>query len=56
MFQVRIDNQDGSYFDSREEAERELRLFGFRPNLTGYEKWLFTGREARLMTARIEEV
>ena len=56
MFQVCIDNEGGSYFDSREEAERELKRFGFKPNLVGFEKLLFTGRECKVMTARIEEV
>ena len=55
-FRVRIDGKGGSYFGTREEAERELRLFGFRPNLGAFEKLLFTGRECKVMTAIIEEV
>lgn len=58
MVMVRIDGGGGSYFDTREEAEHELELFGFRPAYVGggYEKLLFTGRECKVMTARIEEV
>lgn len=58
MVMVRIDGKGGSVFDTRKEAERELRLFGFRPAYVGdgYEKLLFTGRECKVMTARIEEV
>ena len=59
MFVVQIDGSGGSYFDTREEAERELRLWGFRPSsYLGHEfdKLLFTGRRCELMTARIEEV
>lgn len=57
MVTVRIDGKGGSVFDNREEAERELRLFGFRPAYVGngFEKLLFTGRECKVMTARIEE-
>lgn len=58
MVMVRIDGGGGSVFDTREEAEHELRLWGFRPS--GYigcdfDKLLFTGRECRVMTATIEE-
>lgn len=57
MVMVRIDGNGGSVFDSREDAERELRLWGFRPSIVGgFEKLLFTGRECKVMTARIEVV
>ena len=57
MVMVRIDGKGGSVHRSRESAERELRAFGFRPAFVGggWEKLLFTGRECRVMTARIEE-
>ena len=58
MVMVRIDGSGGSFFDTREEAERELRLWGFRPSsYVGHEfdKLLFTGRECKVMTATIEE-
>ena len=58
MVRVRIDGKGGSYYDTREEAERELALFGFRPSGyvgSDFEKLLFTGRECKVMTATIEE-
>ena len=54
---VRIDGKGGSVFDTREEAERELRLWGFRKEyLDCWEKLLFTGMGVECMTARIEVV
>ena len=57
MVRVRIDGKGGSCYDTVEEAEEELRLFGFRPCYAGggFEKLLFTGRECKVMTATIEE-
>ena len=54
MVMVRIDGKGGSVFDSRKDAERELELWGFRPCLNGYEKYLFTGQGVKTMTATIE--
>ena len=56
MYVVRIDGKGGSFFESKAEAERELKRFGFMPNAMGYEKLLFNGKGCRVMTARIEEV
>ena len=58
MVMVRIDGKGGSFYDTREEAERDLALFGFRPSSyvgSDYEKLLFTGLEFKVMTATIEE-
>ena len=56
MVMVRIDGNGGSLFPTRKKAEEELKLFGFRPNACGWEKYLFTGKEVKVMTAKIEEV
>ena len=56
MYVVRVDGSGGSYFDSRRDAERELRLWGFVPSSlvnVDFEKWFFSGRECRLMTATV---
>ncbi len=56
MYVVRVDGSGGSYFDTRKDAERELRIWGFVPSaLIGvdFEKYLFTGKECRLMTATV---
>lgn len=57
MVTVRIDGKGGSVFDTRKEAEDELRMWGFRPEFVGggWEKLLFTGKECKTMTARIIE-
>lgn len=53
MFRVTIDGKGGSYFDSREEAERELRLWGFSPS--GGAQWeRFDYGSFRVITAIIE--
>ena len=55
---VRIDGKGGSLFGSREQAERELRSWGFYPSMllgADFERLLFTGKECKVMTARIEE-
>lgn len=58
MYMVSIDGNGGSFYDTREEAVRDLELFGFRPSCyvgSDYEKLLFTGRECKIMTATIKE-
>jgi len=59
MVMVRIDGNGGSYYDTREDAVRDLELFGFRPSCyvgSDYDKLLFTGMECKVMKAVIEEV
>lgn len=58
MFVVKIDGRGGSYFYTREEAERNLEMYGFRRSPyvgADYSKVLFTGTEAKVMTATIRE-
>jgi hypothetical protein len=59
MFVVQIDGRRGLSYETLDEAEKELRKWGFNPNLyvgDSFDKLLFTGRECKVMSARILEV